>query len=179
MNKLNLLSSRQAQMPNSHGSPHVPQRQAWSESERQAIRTYVAENPGTTWRYIKRWFEAQNPNKELTQSQISKILNPKTPRGPSDVDPVQVQKLRPDSKRIRTGRYTELEAALYQWQQLMQKNGQVGISYDLYACLLFMVSFRSFFYLVLNFSSYKHILVISIFPPSRPYAYNESHLYAA
>ncbi|RPB21153.1 hypothetical protein L211DRAFT_851752 [Terfezia boudieri ATCC MYA-4762] len=94
-------------MPNSHGSPHVPQRQAWSESERQAIRTYAAENSGTTWRFIKRWFEAQNPNKELTQSQISNILNPKRPRGPSDVDPVQVQKLRPDSKRIRTGRYTE------------------------------------------------------------------------
>ena len=64
----------------------------------------------------------------LTQSQISKILNLKRPRGPFDVNPLQVQKLRPDSKRIRTGSYTELEAALYQWQQFMQKNGQVGIS---------------------------------------------------
>ncbi|KAF8427942.1 hypothetical protein EV426DRAFT_714825 [Tirmania nivea] len=72
-------------MPNSHGSPHVPQRQAWSESERQAIRTYAAENSGTTWRYIKCWFEAQNPNKELTQSQISKILNPEHPPPLPDV----------------------------------------------------------------------------------------------
>ena len=108
-------------------SARSSQRQAWSEAERQAIRAYAADNPGITWRYIKRWFEAQNPHTELTQSQISKILHPKRSRGPSDVDPVQVQKLRPDSNRIRTARYNELEAALYQWQQLIQENGQVQL----------------------------------------------------
>lgn len=40
--------------------------QAWTEAERQAIRYYAAQNPKTTWRLIKRWFEGNHPNKELT-----------------------------------------------------------------------------------------------------------------
>ncbi|KAF8456993.1 hypothetical protein BGX38DRAFT_1266208 [Terfezia claveryi] len=63
--------------------------QASSKLARQPIKTYAEENPKTTWRHIKRWFESANPNKELTQSQISTTLNPKRPCGPSDVDPVQ------------------------------------------------------------------------------------------
>ncbi|KAF8418723.1 hypothetical protein EV426DRAFT_715294 [Tirmania nivea] len=72
----------------SSSTPTIHQRQAWSEVERKAIKTYADTNPKTTWRQIKRWFESEHPNKTLTQSQISKILNPKRPRGPSDVDPV-------------------------------------------------------------------------------------------
>ena len=66
---------------------HVLQRQAWSESKRQAIRTYAVHNPAITWRSIKRWFETNNPAQELTHSQISNILNPKRPRGPDLVPP--------------------------------------------------------------------------------------------
>lgn len=66
------------------------QRQAWSEQERQGIITYASENPQSTWRHIKRWFELKYPTKTLTQSQVSKILHRKRPRGPSDVDPIQI-----------------------------------------------------------------------------------------
>ncbi|KAF8429407.1 hypothetical protein BGX38DRAFT_411862 [Terfezia claveryi] len=132
--------------------------------------------PKATWRYIKRWFEAEYPNKDLTQSQISKILNPKRPRGPSDVDPVQVQKLRPESKRIRAGKYPKLERALYQWQQLMQQRGaaismRINITRDgctvlgedamclLYAPVIFVVLFRNFseLHTCLVYARYKHI----------------------
>lgn len=41
----------------------------------------------------QRWFKSENPEKELTHSQISKILNAKRPRVPSDVDPGQIQRL--------------------------------------------------------------------------------------
>ena len=44
-------------------------------------------------RYIKQWFESEKQNKELTHPQISKTLNPKRLRGPSDADPAQVQRL--------------------------------------------------------------------------------------
>ncbi|KAF8448528.1 hypothetical protein BGX38DRAFT_1188265 [Terfezia claveryi] len=67
------------------------------------------------------------PNKDLTKSKISKLLNPKRPRGTSDVDPVQEQKLRPVSKRIKSGKHTKLDSTLFQWQQLMQQRG-VAIS---------------------------------------------------
>ena len=109
-------------------SAHTPKRQTWSEAEWQAIWTYAKQNPKSTWRHIKRWFESANPKKELTQSQISKILNPKRPRGPADLDSLQIQKLHSESKRIRTGNYHELDSALYQWQQLMQRHCQVAIS---------------------------------------------------
>jgi len=46
-----LQFTREAPMPISSEFTHGPQRQAWLETERQA---YAAENPGTTWRYIKR-----------------------------------------------------------------------------------------------------------------------------
>ena len=70
---------------------HAPHLQAWSERKCQAIRTYKGQNPKTTWSHIKRWYEAENPNKDVTESQSSKNLNPKRPHGPSDIDPAQVQ----------------------------------------------------------------------------------------
>ena len=76
----------------------MPQR---SQLEHRAIRAYAERNPKATWRYIKRWFGSGNPQKDLTQSQISKILNFKKPRGPLGVDPVLVQKLRPDVNALR------------------------------------------------------------------------------
>ncbi|KAF8455707.1 hypothetical protein BGX38DRAFT_1166290 [Terfezia claveryi] len=47
---------------------NVPHRQPWSEAERQSIRTskYAKQNPSSTWQHTKRWFESENPNKELT-----------------------------------------------------------------------------------------------------------------
>lgn len=43
----------------------VKQRQAWSELECQAIRTYVEQNPKSNWREIKCWFESKNPIETL------------------------------------------------------------------------------------------------------------------
>ena len=93
-------------MPSPGNQQETKQRQPWSETERQAIRAYAADNRGCTWRTVRRWFlsQPQNMDKKITQSQISRILNPKRPRGPSDVDPVQIQKLLPTSKRLRTGK---------------------------------------------------------------------------
>jgi len=41
---------------------------------------------------MKRLFKSEQQNKELTHSQISKTLNPKRLRGPSDADPAHVQR---------------------------------------------------------------------------------------
>lgn len=94
------------------------QRHPWTEAERQAVRDYAATHPGTTWRYIKRWFESTYPSKQITQSQISKFINSKRPRVPSDS---QIGKLQPTTKRLKTGKHPELDAALFEWQQVMQK----------------------------------------------------------
>jgi len=106
-------------MSTSAGTQKVVQRQAWSESECQEIRDYAEANPKSTCCTIKRWFEGTHPNKEITQSQTSRILNPKRPRGPSDA-PI-IQKVLPTTKRLRTGKFPELDAALFEWQQIMQK----------------------------------------------------------
>lgn len=101
-------------MSTSSTSINTVQRQAWTEAERQAIQDYAAANSKSTWRQIKQWFESTYPNtKQLSQSQISKFINTKRPRGPSDVDPIQISKLQPSSKRIRTGKHPELDAALF------------------------------------------------------------------
>ena len=102
-------------------APHSMHRQAWSESERQEIRNYATSHPGSSCSSIKRWFEAPYPDTVLTQSQISQTLNPKRARGPSDADIVNVQKLLPTGKRMRRGKFPELDAALFEWQQVMQK----------------------------------------------------------
>ncbi|RPB22204.1 hypothetical protein L211DRAFT_339672 [Terfezia boudieri ATCC MYA-4762] len=54
-------------------SSHTPHRQPCLESKYQAIRTYPKQNPKATGRHIRHWFEAENSNKDLTQSQISEI----------------------------------------------------------------------------------------------------------
>ena len=46
------------------------------------IRDYAAAHPEATWRSMKRQFEATHADKTLTQSQISRTLNPKNARGP-------------------------------------------------------------------------------------------------
>jgi len=84
-------------------------------------------NAKATSRQIKHWFESANPNKNLTQSHISKILNSTRPHGPSDIDSVQVQKLQPEAKHINSGKHTKLDSVRFQWQQLRQQRG-VAIS---------------------------------------------------
>ena len=41
-------------------STQTPQRQPWSEGERQVIGLYAEQNPKFTWWHIKRWFESEN-----------------------------------------------------------------------------------------------------------------------
>jgi len=100
--------------------PATPKRQSWTEAERHEIQDYAKRHPTEGWRAIKRWYEAQHPAKTLSQSQVSKILHPKRPRGTLDassVDPNYLAKLNPERKRLRTGKYAELEKALYEWHQ--------------------------------------------------------------
>jgi len=67
-----------SKFPNQYNMPAsgVLKRQGWTEVERKEIYDYANTQPDLTWRGTKRWFEGKYPSKILSQSQISKILNP-------------------------------------------------------------------------------------------------------
>ena len=82
--------------------PITSKRQSWTESERHEIQDYARPHPAEGWRAIKFWYEGQYSTKTSSQSQISKILHPKQPRGPSDassIEPNYQEKLKSESKR--------------------------------------------------------------------------------
>jgi len=56
----------------SSSTPPVHQCQAWSEFERQAIKTYAEENPKATWRQIKRWFESEREKGRIEALEIQR-----------------------------------------------------------------------------------------------------------
>ncbi|KAF8432062.1 hypothetical protein BGX38DRAFT_280881 [Terfezia claveryi] len=55
-------------MSSAKSSSNVPHRQPWSEVEPQSIQTYAKQNPSSHGDIFIRWFEFENPSKELTQS---------------------------------------------------------------------------------------------------------------
>ena len=162
----------------SSSTPTVHQCQAWSEVERQAIKTYAGTDPKATRRQIKRWFESEHPNKILTRSQISKILNPKRPRGPSDVDPIQVQKSYPAQDHWLSG--ASRSHLLLRPTPLLHYLRLLSLPLLSFVYLLFVCSCciyyliaqlflppTSFIWYFPIFSWYKNILVTSILPPVR------------
>ena len=80
--------------------PTTPKRHRWTGAERHEIQDYAREHATEGLRVIKHWYESQYPAKALRQSQISIILHPKRPRGPSDVDPHHLEELKPESKLL-------------------------------------------------------------------------------
>lgn len=109
-------------MSTSSTTQGASQRQSWTEAERQTVREYAAGHPGSNWRQIKSWFDSTYAPKQITQTQISKFINAKQYCSNSAaIDSIQLSKLQPTTKRIKTGRHPELNAALFEWQQIMQK----------------------------------------------------------
>ncbi|RPB25668.1 hypothetical protein L211DRAFT_836400 [Terfezia boudieri ATCC MYA-4762] len=57
-------------------------------SGKQSEHRYAEQNPKTAWPHIQTLVRSENPKKELTQSQISKILI-------QNIDPAQITKALP------------------------------------------------------------------------------------
>ena len=100
-------------------SSNLPQkRKAVSDKERFQIRKRSREHPRSQVDLIK-WFYAQSSHK-LDQSQISRILSSKYDYL-DDTTQKQVQ----NRHRVSKSDWPDLEAALYEWQQRLQKKDAV------------------------------------------------------
>lgn len=102
------MSQEAAPLPPSSASA----RQTWSQKEKLEIQTYSNLHPGRTWKQVQQWFADNHAGKAPDQSQISRWKK----REP----PTSDEKLRPEQKRIKEGKFPELEAALFEWHQRMQ-----------------------------------------------------------
>jgi hypothetical protein len=104
---------------NASPSSNLPQkRKAVSDKERFQIRKRSREHPGSQVDLIK-WFYAQSGHK-LDQSQISRILSSKY-----DYLDNTTQKQVQNRHRVSKSDWPDLEAALYEWQQRLQKKDAV------------------------------------------------------
>ena len=98
---------------------NLPQkRKAVSDKERFQIRKRSREHPRSQVDLIK-WFYAQSGHK-LDQSQISRILSSKY-----DYLDNTTQKQVQNRHRVSKSDWPDLEAALYEWQQRLQKKDAV------------------------------------------------------
>jgi hypothetical protein len=104
-----------APIPPHSGSLPPKRRRALTDLERRNIRRRFVEYPGPQSSLIS-WFY-QETGHQLNQSQISKILSPEYAHLDNDTRrPSQL-----GSARHYKGDWPELEAALFEWQQRMQK----------------------------------------------------------
>lgn len=100
----------------------IPQkRKGVSDSERAIIRKRAREHPGTQTELIN-WF-LQEEGHKLNQGQVSRILSSKY----DYIDNIdkKTDKLALQAQRSSRGEWPELEAALFEWQQCLQKKKAV------------------------------------------------------
>jgi hypothetical protein len=102
----------------SSSSSTLKKRRAISDAERLSIRKRAREHPGQQGELVK-WFY-QETSHQLNQSLISKILSAKYDY--LDAKDVKKDKKELEGKRYSEGDWPDLEAALFEWQQRMQKN---------------------------------------------------------
>jgi hypothetical protein len=103
---------------NAPSSSSIPQkRKGVTDSERAIIRKRAKEHPGKQSELIN-WF-FQEHGHTLNQGQVSRILSSKY----DYVDNLDKKKdkLALQAQRSSRGEWPELEAALYEWQQRIQK----------------------------------------------------------
>jgi hypothetical protein len=106
----------------SSSSSILTKRKAISDAERLLIRKRAKEHPGKQDELIK-WFY-QETGHQLNQSSISKIVSNKFEYLDAK-DPKKDKKELESTKRSSDGDWPELEAALFEWQQRMQKSKAV------------------------------------------------------
>ena len=106
---------------NTSSSSSIPQkRKGVTDSERTILRKRYKEHPCKQSDLIN-WFWQETGHK-LDQSQVSRILSSKF----DYVDNLDKKdKLTLQSQRSSAGEWPELEAALFEWQQRMQKKRAV------------------------------------------------------
>lgn len=106
---------------NASSSSTIPQKRKWvTDSERAILRKRYKEHPCKQSDLIN-WFRQETGHK-LDQSQVSRILSSKF----NYVDNLDKKdKLALQSQRSSAGEWPELEAALFEWQQRMQKKRAV------------------------------------------------------
>ena len=93
----------------------IKRRRALTDLERRNIRKYNAENPGRQ-QALRQWFK-ESTGRELTQGQISSILSSKY----AYLDSSTLRPSQLSSNRNYKSDWPDLEAALFEWQQHMQK----------------------------------------------------------
>jgi hypothetical protein len=107
---------------NTSSSSSIPQkRKGVTDSERAILRKRNKEHPGKQFELIN-WFLQEHGHK-LDQGQVSRILSSKY----DYIDNLDKKKdkLALQAKRSSRGEWPELEAALFEWQQHMQKRRAV------------------------------------------------------
>jgi hypothetical protein len=111
-----------ASFSSSSSSKPSQKRRAITDLERQSIRKRQREHPATHQSELIKWFK-QETGHELNQSSISKILSSKYEY--LDSLDIKKDKNKLESKRTSAGDWLDLEGALFEWQQRMQKNKAV------------------------------------------------------
>jgi hypothetical protein len=107
---------------NTSSSSSIPQkRKGVTDSERATLRKRYKEHPSTQSDLIN-WFRQETGHK-LDQGQVSRILSSKY----DYIDNLDKKKdrLALQSQRLSAGEWPELEAALFEWQQRMQRRKAV------------------------------------------------------
>jgi hypothetical protein len=105
--------------PNTPASTSLPQkRQGVSDKERFQIRKHYKDHSGSQASLIQ-WFYQQSGHK-LNQSQISRILSSKY----NYLDETTQKKVK-DQQRASSSEWPDLEIALFEWQQRMEKKNAV------------------------------------------------------
>jgi hypothetical protein len=98
------------------GPSNPPKRKAITDLERSNTRRRNNEHPASQSQLIS-WYEQQPSGRKLTQGQISSVLSEKYAYLDSDTR----KKKALSAKRHYKGDYPDLEAAIFEWQQRMQK----------------------------------------------------------
>jgi hypothetical protein len=101
---------------NKPGPLNPSKRKAITDLERRKIRCRNNEHPASQSQLIS-WYEQQPGGRKLTQGQISSMLSEKYIYLDSDTQ----KKITLSAKRHYRGDYPDLEAALFEWQQRIQK----------------------------------------------------------
>jgi len=104
-------------------------RQAWTEKERDDIRSQHALHPLYSYPDIKRWFDEKYAPKTISKSQISKILNPKRPRGISTTSSTSTQltKIQPTAAQYYSWAAGRRVTTNQQWCSLLSTKSSEGV----------------------------------------------------
>jgi len=113
----NTTTTTMVEPTNPIGSPpRKKTRRAIDDAKRRALRRYSVEHPGASQKELRQWF-ADKFYHTISQSTISDILSAKY----NHLDRDTRKDFKLTGRRASKADYPDLEAALFEWQQKIQK----------------------------------------------------------